>query len=104
MNDFSNMSWEPCICKHGPHYDNPFFEMTRTEPARSHKLKSVLMYDMKTLEIIDYKSAFLAAEAISADAANIRRSANRKYVVNGRWLFGFTIQGLFDNMKANGLT
>jgi hypothetical protein len=104
MNDLSHMSWEPCICKHGAHYDDPFISTTIQYKTKPPLLKPILMYDTKTLQITDYKSAFIAAEAINADAANIRRSANRKYIVNGRWIFGFTIQGLFDNMKANGLT
>jgi len=104
MNDISHMSWEPCIMKHGAHYDDPFISTTSHRPPKPSRLKPILMYDMKTLKTSDYQSAFIAADAINADAANIRRSANRKYIVNGRWLFGFTIQGLFDNMKANGLT
>jgi hypothetical protein len=90
--------------KHGAHYDDPFISTTIQYPTRPPKLKPILMYDMNTLQITDYQSAFVAADAINGDAANIRRSANRKYIVNGRWVFGYTIAALFDNMEQNGLT
>jgi len=101
MNDFSHMAWEPRIMKHGPHYDNPFFDVTNTGTMPNRKVKPILVYDTKTLQIIDYKSIFIAAEAIGSTPSNVRQSANKNCMTSGRYIFAYTIAQLFNTMAKH---
>jgi hypothetical protein len=103
------MSWEPCICKHGPKYDDPWTyncESYKPRPGvAKRKSRAVLVYDMATLQTSDFESQAEAARQINVHhRARVSLSAKTVIVLLSRYICAYTIQGLFDNMKANGLT
>ena len=98
--------WQPCILKHPPFYDDPWRDRTpdivkqRASPQR----KPVLVYDSKLLTTTDYASFHEAAFSLSVDAAQVSQSARNSWYIGKRYICGYTIQQLFDNMKKHGLT
>ena len=118
MNDFSCMSWEPRILKHPARFDNPwdydydnYHEAQNRRQAitgKSHasvaRRKPVLMYDSQTLKMTDYVSYAEAARDISADPGQILQAVRNGWYVGKRYICGYTIQQLFDNMAKHGLT
>lgn len=98
--------WQPCILKHPPFYDDPWRDRKPEIPTRraNPKRKPVLVYDTRLLTTTDYPSFHTAAIALSVDAAQVSQSARNAWYIGKRFICGYTIQQLFDNMKKHGLT
>jgi hypothetical protein len=110
MNDLSCFSWEPCILKHPPYYDDPWRYATKEKdtvrlPNYILKRKEVLVYDCHTFQITDHPSIRAASQFCGIKRpTHLRESVKRGAKIIGRYLAGMTIQELFDNMAKHGLT
>jgi hypothetical protein len=66
--------------------------------------KPIFSYDMHTMEIIKHKSVKEAAKYTGCTEANCRKSVNQTRVTGGRWIMGYTMDQLADNISRNALT
>jgi hypothetical protein len=96
------------MLKHPRRYDDPWTydneEYIRRPHASKAKQKPVLVYDAKLLTMTDYVSFNEAARSLSVDAAQICQSARNAWYIGKRFICGYSIQQLFDNMEKHGLT
>jgi hypothetical protein len=106
LNDLSCMSWEPCILKHPARYDNPWdYDYDIYQDRKSRRIsKPVLLYDCMTLKITDHPGGRAIDEMLGMAASLTSKAIKSGHKIKGRYIAGFDIQQLFDNMKKHGLT
>jgi hypothetical protein len=97
----SHLSWEPRICKHSQHFDDPWQDHY-TAHDRKGSWKPLLVYDIQTGQIIDWKNREKFAHANVLSCSTISNSISLKRICLGRYILGNTIDGLFKAMAKNG--
>lgn len=97
----AHLSWEPRICKHGMHYDDPWRDHY-TAHDRKGSLKPLLVYDIQTGQIVDWTSREEFAKAKILSGSTVSNSICLKRICLGRYILGNTIDGLFQAMAKHG--
>ena len=96
-------SWEPCIMKHGPHYDDPWRYNGSTKHDRKACDKPILVYDKNNGHITEWASRQAFSDSERVAVSTISNGMSTKRLVFGRYVFGTTIDQLFRNMRVHGL-
>ena len=97
----ASLSWEPRICKHGKNFDDPW-EYNYTAHDRKGSLKPMLVYDIQTGQITDWKNRGEFAKEHNLSGSGVSNSISLKRICIGRYILGNTIDGLFTAMHKHG--
>lgn len=99
-----DMSWEPCILKHTPRYDDPYTVSGHVDkyPVERQMCYYIMCYDIERSLVIEYSSIGEAAQATGIFQQTIRSGVKHKGKVKGRYLFAFSVKALMEAMHERG--
>ena len=83
-----DLSWEPCIMKHGPCYDNPWdSQKTVKSIARLNRKRiPVELVDIKSGKVLRYDSFVEAGKFLGCVGSNVRRAMHKKMVLYKKYI------------------
>ena len=99
-----DMSWEPCILKHTPRYDDPYANTGNVDKyiAEKKPSKPIMAYDVKRSIVIEYPSMYVAVKSTKLVKQTISSGLTHSRVVKGVYIFAFSVKALFDRMHEHG--